>query len=324
VSLLLVSEASGQKTKKRKVKKKEAPAAVPAPEPETSSSSPADSIYTLLERDEEAEERQRIELEAKLRDLEASEGQELNELEDFVESYAPDPCADKRCGPGRECIPLEEGKGPGARCSCMKKCPSEEDFRRRVCSNYNETWVSDCELYRSRCLCDDGDPQCSNTLNKHLHIDYYGECREMPGCSEAEMADFPRRMRDWLFNVMREMADRRELSPHYLQMEREAETAPGEGTRTGIAAIWKWCDLDGHPHDKSVSRHELFPIRAPLMALEHCIGPFLDSCDVDNDHRITLKEWGTCLGIPSNELQDRCDDVRNTQENLAGVNDEEI
>jgi hypothetical protein len=46
-----------------------------------------------------------------------------------------------------------------------------------------------------------------------------------------------------------------------------------------------------------VSRHELFPIRAPLMALEHCIAPFLDSCDVDDDHRITLKEWGKCLEI---------------------------
>ena len=47
----------------------------------------------------------------------------------------------------------------------------------------------------------------------------------------------------------------------------------------------------------SVSRHELFPIRAPLMALEHCIAPFLDSCDVDDNHRITLKEWGKCLQL---------------------------
>jgi hypothetical protein len=47
----------------------------------------------------------------------------------------------------------------------------------------------------------------------------------------------------------------------------------------------------------SVSRHELFPIKAPLMSLEHCIAPFLDSCDVDDNHRITLKEWGKCLEI---------------------------
>lgn len=48
---------------------------------------------------------------------------------------------------------------------------------------------------------------------------------------------------------------------------------------------------------RSVSRHELFPIRAPLMALEHCIAPFLNKCDADDDHMITLKEWGKCLEL---------------------------
>jgi hypothetical protein len=62
------------------------------------------------------------------------------------------------------------------------------------------------------------------------------------------------------------------------------------------AAIWKWCDLD-REHDRSVSRHELFPIRAPLMALEHCIAPFLEGCDTNNDHRISLQEWGKCLEL---------------------------
>lgn len=46
-----------------------------------------------------------------------------------------------------------------------------------------------------------------------------------------------------------------------------------------------------------VSRHELFPIRAPLMALEHCIAPFLNACDSDDDHRITIKEWAKCLEL---------------------------
>lgn len=109
------------------------------------------------------------------------------------------------------------------------------------------------------------------------------------------MADFPRRMRDWLFNIMRDMADRQELTPHYLKMEREAES--NLTRRWTNAAIWKFCDLDGHPPDRSVSRHELFPIRAPLMSLEHCIAPFLDSCDADSNHKITLKEWAKCLAL---------------------------
>jgi hypothetical protein len=62
------------------------------------------------------------------------------------------------------------------------------------------------------------------------------------------MADFPRRMRDWLFNIMRDLADRQELTPFYLKMEREAES--NLTRRWSNAAVWKWCDLDGHPHDK--------------------------------------------------------------------------
>lgn len=62
------------------------------------------------------------------------------------------------------------------------------------------------------------------------------------------MSDFPRRMRDWLFNIMRDMAERRELSPHYLVMEREAES--NLTRRWTNAAIWKWCDLDAHDNDR--------------------------------------------------------------------------
>ena len=47
--------------------------------------------------------------------------------------------------------------------------------------------------------------------------------------------------------------------------------------------------LDGHPHDNVVSRHELFPVKAPLQVLEHCIGDFLDQCDENNDHGISFK-----------------------------------
>ncbi|KAJ8881741.1 hypothetical protein PR048_018227 [Dryococelus australis] len=165
----------------------------------------------------------------------------------------------------------------------------------QVCSNHNETWGSDCEVYQMRCWCEKGLSQCRGDQYEHVHIEYYGICRDMPDCKPEEMADFPRRMRDWLFNIMRDLADRQELTPHYLKMEREAEN--NLTRRWSNAAVWKWCDLDGHPADRSVSRHELFPIRAPLMALEHCIAPFLDSCDVNDDHRITLKEWGKCLEL---------------------------
>jgi len=78
------------------------------------------------------------------------------------------------------------------------------------------------------------------------------------------------------------------------------------------------------------------------MALEHCIAPFLDNCDADNDHRITLQEWGksftpikirqmlvdewwcvwflgNCLQVPQQDMLDKCDDVREAvEENEEG------
>ncbi|CAH2085911.1 unnamed protein product [Euphydryas editha] len=230
----------------------------------------------------------------------------MNEVgdENVNEVYMDDPCLKVHCSAGRVCEIDEHGD---AVCNCIKECPYETDSRRKVCTHHNETWPSDCEVYRQRCLCLDNSELCRGPQYHHVQIEYYGACREMPECSESEMSDFPRRMRDWLFNIMRDMAERRELSPHYLHMEREAES--NLTRRWTNAAIWKWCDLDAHDNDRFVSRHELFPIRAPLMSLEHCIAPFLDRCDEDDDHRITLAEWGKCLGLDEYELEDRCDEL---------------
>ncbi|GAB0090919.1 SPARC [Sergentomyia squamirostris] len=213
-----------------------------------------------------------------------------------------DPCSKVHCGAGRIC----QADGQMAACVCVPECPDEMDPRRKVCTNMNETWSSDCEVYRQRCLCDTHDPACMGKEFRHVHIDYYGECREMPDCTEEEMNDFPRRMRDWLFNVMRDLAERHELNEHYLTMKQEAET--NLTRRWANAAVWKWCDLDSS-HDRSVSIHELFPIRAPLMALEHCIAPFLESCDPNGDHRISLQEWGKCLEIEEGEMIEQCADI---------------
>ncbi|KAL1122106.1 hypothetical protein AAG570_003512, partial [Ranatra chinensis] len=201
-----------------------------------------------------------------------------------------DPCNEKQCGAGRVCKLTEDGE---PYCICIPHCGEETDPRRKVCSNYNSTWGSDCALHQMRCWCESGDERCIDNELIHMHIEYYGDCRNVEDCTEDQMADFPRRMRDWLFNVMRDLADREELSPYYLKMEREAEA--NYTKRWTNAAIWKWCDLE-KSHDRTVSRHELFPIRAHLIAMEHCIAPFLDKC-ADERHNISLKNWAKCLGI---------------------------
>lgn len=93
-------------------------------------------------------------------------------------------------------------------------------------------------------------------------IGFLGECKAIPECEDGELEDFPRRMREWLFNVMEELADRQELNQPFVKLHQEAKFDLAK--KWNNAAIWKWCDLDAHPHDNVVSVHELFPIRAPL------------------------------------------------------------
>lgn len=215
-----------------------------------------------------------------------------------------DACDTHYCGAGKECVLSETGE---PNCQCVSECTRENDPRRKTCSNHNETWDGDCLVYQMRCWCHEGDERCTDDKYKHLHIDYYGVCQLLPECSESEMAEFPERMRDWLFNIMRDLADRQELSQYYIQLERENEEDSKQ--RWSNAVVWKWCELDGHPVDRKVSRHELFPIRAPLITLEYCMAPFLDSCDKDDDHYITLREWGACLGLDADEIEDKCEKI---------------
>lgn len=85
------------------------------------------------------------------------------------------PCSQIHCSAGKVC----DIKDNVAQCICIPDCPEENEPRRRVCTNKNETWSSDCEVHRQRCLCDTGDALCMNKEMKHIHIDYYGECKEL-------------------------------------------------------------------------------------------------------------------------------------------------
>jgi len=214
------------------------------------------------------------------------------------------PCQDVTCGAGTECVVRPDRSTV---CDCVKECSSERDDRRKVCSNKNVTFDSDCHLHQMACFCRQSMDNCTDPEYEHLHVDYYGSCKQIKDCTDAEFADFPRRMREWLFNIMRDMAKTKALPEPYMKLEKQAEVSQ---TRQWVnAVIWKFCDLDIEPTNRVVSRHELFPLRAPLLAMEHCIAPFLDSCDADNDHQVTLKEWGTCLGLELKEIANKCEDM---------------
>jgi len=216
------------------------------------------------------------------------------------------PCDEHVCGWGKECV-VDKKNRPV--CACIEKCPSfDNDPQDQVCASNNQTFSSLCELYRQRCLCkkSTGSANCESPSYGKIHLEYLGACKELDVCTEELMSQFPTRMADWLFQVMKEMKKRREL--HNLEWEElitQAETNDDE-KRHVYPVIWKFCDLDIKPHDKHVSHHELIPITAPVIPMESCIKPFLESCDDNKDGTITLKEWGKCLGLKEDEIQERC------------------
>lgn len=219
-------------------------------------------------------------------------------------SVKQDPCLKQKCSAGKECV--VDSESGEAKCQCISVCADNTDMRRRVCSNYNTTWQSDCHLFRHRCMCleDLLSNDCTDE-HKHMHIDYYGECQLLPECRKEVLEDFPRRMREWLDSIMSKKlhinkADDDHNSHKWID-----------------AIIWKFCDLDKHPHDRHVSRHELFPLRAPLLSMETCISQFLDNCDANSDHKITLVEWGQCLGATDAEMEDKCTQFKALQANEA-------
>ena len=81
----------------------------------------------------------------------------------------------------------EGGREGGAREFKIFKCHRVHSFLSlQVCSNHNETFATDCDLYRKRCLCEEsdaGDDEMGATsacgegnMYNHVHVEYYGDC----------------------------------------------------------------------------------------------------------------------------------------------------
>ncbi|XP_055346429.1 SPARC-like [Paramacrobiotus metropolitanus] len=260
----------------------------------------------------------------------ATAAQEDDEVDDSMKSDGSsrtNPCANFPCEEGLECE-LNEDEQP--MCVCSKMCPNNSPIK--VCSSFNQTFDSECHLYKQRCLCQRGLPGCDDPKNKDMQLEYLNECRELALCTPDDMADFPRRMGDWLFQIMKELAKRNELAPQYRKYEKRSEKKYQPGQPLPHPILWKFCDLDKLPSDRYISRKELMPIRAPLIPMEHCIAPFLDDCDTDNDHKLTLAEWGRCLKLAESEVEDICSQAmqlsqkkpRSADPNAPSSNDDEF
>ncbi|KAL3877298.1 hypothetical protein ACJMK2_035028 [Sinanodonta woodiana] len=210
------------------------------------------------------------------------------------------PCNNKQCSRGETCV-LDEGV---PQCICRGPCPEESNPVYQVCSTKNNTYPSECDLDRDHCLCKHEKPDCSVPGARRVHLDYFGPCIKVTECPAEEFQDFPVRMRDWLFVVMQELAKRQELDEYQGMLE----SAQHDEVHTD-AVIWKFCDLDVHPTDRSVTRRELLYVIASLKSMEHCLIPFLSMCDKNEDGNIDLVEWGTCLGIDQESISNKCKDI---------------
>lgn len=226
---------------------------------------------------------------------------------------APDPCSQLKCKDGQHCRLSDSGE---AHCVCMDSCSKYNDPRSAICSSRNVTYDSECEFYRQMCLCERNEKGCTDRrmVSENDHLDYYSTCQEIRQCEPEELKTFPSRMAMWLTNVMETLDKREELDIKFSDMHRRSRRSKHPEI---VPILWEFCQMDSSK-DRIVTRSELFPLIAPLKPLEHCIGDFLDKCDADSNGEITLQEWGHCLDIPDENIEDICDGVETHHVRLQG------
>nr|BAK22656.1 secreted protein [Pinctada fucata] len=208
-------------------------------------------------------------------------------VDDNNQGNRKNPCNFKECKRrGQTCILTPNNK---AKCVCREECKIDPVPRHMVCSVKNMTFDSECHLDREYCMCKSM-KACSNAEAKKFRLDYYGECKELTRCEDLEMKQFPDRMSNWTYVVMKEMARCHQLDTEYLDLLKKA-TADDHHTD---AILWKFCDLDIRPHDRKVSRRELLFIIASVKPMEHCLVP--------------------CLNLDPVHIEDKCKDIQSRRQ----------
>ncbi|KAJ8960090.1 hypothetical protein NQ314_006115 [Rhamnusium bicolor] len=79
-----------------------------------------------------------------------------------------DPCRDKQCGFGSQCVVSPDGRN--ASCICPDKCPSYGDHTtsRPVCGSDGVDYRNQCELQQAAC-----------TSNSNITVKFSGKCGEL-------------------------------------------------------------------------------------------------------------------------------------------------
>uniref|UniRef100_H2TJ98 SPARC-like protein 1 n=1 Tax=Takifugu rubripes TaxID=31033 RepID=H2TJ98_TAKRU len=229
-----------------------------------------------------------------------------------------DPCTNFPCKRGKTCK-LDADNKPGCVCQQASECPPSVNDFDRVCGTDNKTYDSSCQLFAAKC-------NLEGTKRGHrLHLDYTGPCKLIPSCLDAELVQFPLRMRDWLKNVLLQLYDHDSTAPGFLTakqrfkvkkiFESERRLHAGNHSAELLAqdfeknynmyiypVHWQFAQLDQHPSDRFLSHSELAPLRVPLVPMEHCTSRFFQECDADKDKQVSFKEWTSCFGIKNEDM----------------------
>ncbi|XP_030223330.1 SPARC [Gadus morhua] len=235
--------------------------------------------------------------------------------EDFP---AENPCLNHHCKKGKVCEIDEENNSPMCVCQDPSSCPAAAGEFEHVCGTDNKTYDSSCHFFATKCALE-------GTKKGHkLHLDYLGACKFLETCVDAELSEFPLRMRDWLKNVLVTLFERDEdnnllTEKQKVRVQKIYENVKrlqsGEHSLDLLAhdfeknynmyifpVHWQFGELDQHPADGFLTHTELAPLRAPLIPMEHCTTRFFDECDADSDKYIALEEWAACFGIKEEDI----------------------
>ncbi|XP_034745667.1 SPARC-like protein 1 isoform X5 [Etheostoma cragini] len=229
-----------------------------------------------------------------------------------------DPCDNFPCKRGKTCK-LDADNKPGCVCQEPSECPPSVNEFDHVCGTNNKTYDTSCELFATKC-------NLEGTKRGHrLHLDYTGPCKLIPPCVDTELVQFPLRMRDWLKNVLLQLYEHDSVSPGFLTtkqrfrvkkiFESERRLHAGDHSVELLAqdfeknynmyiypVHWQFAQLDQHPSDRVLSHSELAPLRVPLVPMEHCTSRFFRECDADKDKQVSFKEWTSCFGINTDDM----------------------
>uniref|UniRef100_H2UIF8 Secreted protein, acidic, cysteine-rich (osteonectin) n=1 Tax=Takifugu rubripes TaxID=31033 RepID=H2UIF8_TAKRU len=245
---------------------------------------------------------------------------EVGEFDEAIEIVEDDvvenACLDYHCKKGKVCE-LDESNTPMCVCQDATSCPPAEGEFEHVCGTDNKTYDTSCHFFATKCALE-------GTKKGHKSRWYVAFfLLVIEPCVDAELHEFPLRMRDWLKNVLvtlyeRDMDNNLLTEKQKLRVkkiyENEKRLQAGEHSLDLLAhdfkknynmyifpVHWQFGQLDQHPADGYLTHSELSPLRAPLIPMEHCTTRFFEECDADSDNYIALEEWAACFGVKERE-----------------------